>query len=113
MAPYVVSKSQKRRERLRREAPIHHCAPAGFEPFWAITRHADIGEISKQPDIFLNSPGIVVLSDERGVFALPLRWPAPGSMVTVDALDHRTGLSGQITIDFPADLGEGHDITIT
>ncbi len=39
---------------LRRESPVHRCEPAGHEPFWAITRHADICEISKQPDKFLN-----------------------------------------------------------
>ncbi|MBW2421805.1 MAG: cytochrome P450 [Deltaproteobacteria bacterium] len=51
--------------RLRRESPIHHCAPEGFEPFWAITRHADICQISKQPDTYLNAPGVVVLSEEQ------------------------------------------------
>jgi len=33
--------------RLRRESPVHRCAPAGFEPFWAITKHADVSAISK------------------------------------------------------------------
>lgn len=50
---------------LRRESPIHRCEPDGYEPFWAITRHADICEISKQPGKFLNGPGIVLLSDEQ------------------------------------------------
>ena len=50
---------------LRRESPVHWCEPAGYEPFWAITRHADVCEISKQPDKFLSSPGIVLLSDEQ------------------------------------------------
>ena len=31
--------------RLRAESPVHRCDPAGFEPFWAITKHADICEI--------------------------------------------------------------------
>ena len=51
--------------RLRRESPVHHYEPAGYEPFWAITRHAEICEISKQPDKFLSSPGIVLLNDEQ------------------------------------------------
>ena len=38
--------------RLRREDPVHRCAPAGVEPFWAITRHADICEISRSPERF-------------------------------------------------------------
>ncbi len=47
--------------RLRRESPVHRCEPEGFEPFWAVTRHADICEMSKRPDLFLNAPGIVVV----------------------------------------------------
>jgi len=43
---------------LRRHDPVHHCDPGDYPPFWAITRHADICEISKQPDLFLNYPGI-------------------------------------------------------
>ena len=35
--------------RLRAEAPVAYFEPAGFEPFWAITKHADILEISSQP----------------------------------------------------------------
>jgi cytochrome P450 len=41
--------------RLRREAPIHWTAPEGFRPFWSITKHADILEIEKRNDIFINS----------------------------------------------------------
>jgi cytochrome P450 len=29
--------------RLRAEAPVAHFAPPGLRPFWAITKHADIG----------------------------------------------------------------------
>jgi cytochrome P450 len=47
---------------LRNESPVHWCEPADYEPFWAITRHADIIEISTQPDLFISEPGIVVLN---------------------------------------------------
>ena len=53
------------------------------------------------------------LTDERGQFALPLRWPALVAVVQVDALDHRTGQSGTINVTLPADLGSGRTITIT
>jgi cytochrome P450 len=43
---------------LRRHSPVHRCEPPDYPPFWAITRHADICEISKQPDTFLSRPGI-------------------------------------------------------
>src|SRR5262245_35570355 len=51
--------------RLRRESPVHRCEPPGYGPFWAITKHADICEISKRPDAFVNAKGIVVLDSEQ------------------------------------------------
>lgn len=54
-----------------------------------------------------------VLSDERGAFSLPLRWPGLNAAVAIDALDHRTGRSGQININLPGDLAGGHTITIS
>ena len=45
--------------RLRSESPVHWCEPADTVPFWAITKHAHISEISKQPETFLNGKGIV------------------------------------------------------
>jgi cytochrome P450 len=44
---------------LRRRSPVHRCEPPGYAPFWAVTKHADVCEISKRPDCFLNEPGIV------------------------------------------------------
>jgi hypothetical protein len=53
-----------------------------------------------------------VLTDSRGAFSIPLRWPALNAAVQIDALDHRTGRSGQININLPGDLAQGHTITI-
>ena len=42
-------------DRLRRESPIHWYEPPNdYEPFWSITRHADILEISKRTDVFVS-----------------------------------------------------------
>jgi len=38
--------------RLRREQPVCFMEPEGYDPFWAVTKHADIVEVSKQPDKF-------------------------------------------------------------
>jgi cytochrome P450 len=46
--------------RLRREDPVHWWDRTEGVPFWAITKHADITEISKQPDKFLNGPRLVI-----------------------------------------------------
>jgi len=39
---------------LRREAPIYWYQREGIEPFWAITRHADILTISRDAKTFIN-----------------------------------------------------------
>jgi hypothetical protein len=44
--------------RLREAAPVERFEPEGWPPFWAITRHADIVQISKNPQSFLNADGI-------------------------------------------------------
>ena len=40
---------------LRREAPVYWYQRPGFEPFWAITKHADIRFISAHPELFSNA----------------------------------------------------------
>lgn len=46
--------------RLRAENPVAYFEPPGLEPFWAITKHADVLEISKQPLRFSNAQGITL-----------------------------------------------------
>jgi cytochrome P450 len=41
---------------LRRKAPIHRVEALGFNPFWAVTRHADIMEIERNNSLFHNAP---------------------------------------------------------
>ena len=37
---------------LRRESPVHRCEFGGeFQDFWAITKHADIMDISGKPEL--------------------------------------------------------------
>lgn len=47
---------------LRANAPLSVAEPEGFDPFWVVTRHADILEISRQNSLFLSgarSPTLV------------------------------------------------------
>jgi cytochrome P450 len=44
--------------RLRAEAPVAYFTPEGYEPFWAITKHADVMELAKQPERFSSAQGI-------------------------------------------------------
>jgi cytochrome P450 len=40
---------------LRRDAPVFRVNAEGFVPFWAITRHADVMNVSQQNELFLNT----------------------------------------------------------
>jgi cytochrome P450 len=50
---------------LRREAPVYWYDRSEGEPFWAITRHADIVELSKQPTILQNAPRLAAFPEEE------------------------------------------------
>jgi len=51
--------------RLRAEDPVFWWDKTDGMPFWAITKHEDIIEISKQPDKFLNGPRITVSHEQE------------------------------------------------
>jgi cholest-4-en-3-one 26-monooxygenase len=46
--------------RLRAEAPVAYLEAPGHKPFWAITKHVDIVEISAQPQRFSNARGVTL-----------------------------------------------------
>ena len=71
---------------LRRE-PLTFFEPPGWQPFWAITKHADVIEVSKQPERFLNGPGMTVmrLRDATGEGSfMQMR-----TIINMDQPDHR------------------------
>ena len=47
---------------LRQHAPVFWYDRPNIEPFWVITKHADIIAIGKQPDLFLNAPRLAVFT---------------------------------------------------
>lgn len=50
---------------LRRQAPVYwYKGRPNVDPFWAITRHADVIELSKQPELFQNEPRLAVFPKE-------------------------------------------------
>lgn len=51
---------------LRREAPLDVAQPEGFDPFWVVTRHADILEIERQNDLFHNGDRPTTLTNIDG-----------------------------------------------
>ena len=51
---------------LRKEAPVFRYQRPGVEPFWAITKHADVVAVSRQPELFRSTQMLFVSQDEPG-----------------------------------------------
>jgi cytochrome P450 len=72
---------------LRREAPVHRVEAEGFNPFYAVTKHADVMDIERQHDRWLNAPrpllGPKDADDRRAVTGDVLR-----TLIHMDAPDH-------------------------
>ena len=72
---------------LRKNEPVYRCEAGDYQPFWAITRHADIMDISGRPEIFSNADGITILNSE-GIRAMENRNSSPlGKMRTIIEMD--------------------------
>jgi len=78
--------------RLRAESPVHWCTPEGFAPFWAITRHADICEISKQPETFSSASGIAMVreAEEAAIRESNQGLGAMRVIIEMDPPEHRS-----------------------
>jgi cytochrome P450 len=72
---------------LRRDDPVHHVEAEGFNPFFAITKHADVMEIERQHDKWLNAPRPLLAPKQadaqRAVMGDLLR-----TLIHMDAPDH-------------------------
>jgi len=72
---------------LRREAPVHRVEVDGFNPFFAVTKHADVMDIERQNDRWLNAPrpllGPKEGDDQRAASGDVLR-----TLIHMDAPDH-------------------------
>jgi cholest-4-en-3-one 26-monooxygenase len=51
---------------MRREAPVYRYERPHVPPFWAVTTHADIITVSRQPELFKSSQMLFVLMEEPG-----------------------------------------------
>jgi cytochrome P450 len=69
---------------LREHDPVRWIEHPDYDPFWAITKHADLIELSKQPEVFQNGPRLAVFSNK-----IP---PPPEAMIrhllNMDPPDH-------------------------
>jgi cytochrome P450 len=70
--------------RIRREAPVHFMENAVM-PYWAVTKHADIAFVGKNPELFLNGP-LLVLPTER--VELERAFQPPPTLIQLDGAKH-------------------------
>jgi cholest-4-en-3-one 26-monooxygenase len=64
---------------LRKHAPVFWCERDYlFEPFWAITKHADIITVATQPKLFLNGPRLLIVTK---VYERPDEQPEQGQQL--------------------------------
>ncbi len=77
---------------LRANDPLGVAEPAGYDPFWVVTRHADILEISRQNDLFHSGDrATTITSKAAGDHVRKLTGGSPHlvrSLVQMDAPDH-------------------------
>jgi cytochrome P450 len=73
--------------RIRAEAPILRVRVPGYPEFWAITKHADVMEIERQPEIFTNAPIPVLgpVADLQAADDLPVK-----TLIQMDGDQHKS-----------------------
>jgi cytochrome P450 len=72
---------------LRRESPVHRVEAEGFTPFYAITKHADVMEIERQHDKWLNAPR-PLLGPRQGDEQRARNGDLLRTLIHMDAPDH-------------------------
>lgn len=79
---------------LRREAPLAQAHADGYDPFWVVTRHADIMEIEKQADLFHNSDRSSTLQTAEQIQMVEAFTGGESnlvrSLVAIDGTEHRS-----------------------
>jgi cytochrome P450 len=72
--------------RLRRESPVHRVAIEDREPFWALTRYADVMDVERHPEIFTNAPlpALALRRPPVGATELPVK-----TLVQMDGDEHK------------------------
>jgi hypothetical protein len=73
---------------LRRHQPIRKVEVEGFPAFWAITRHADINEIERRPEVFHQTSRVELQSLETARIAAE-SGTSPETLLYMDDPKHR------------------------
>lgn len=74
---------------LRREAPLAQAQVDGYNPFWAVTRHADIMEVERRSADFSSGDGPVTLMSREAIARAPATgFQGPRTLVQLDGAEH-------------------------
>lgn len=77
---------------LRKNSPVSWVEHPTYRPFWALVRHQDITEISKQNDLFINAPRLTLIPKQVEEYLASTGRGRDGSVrsiIDMDEPDHR------------------------
>jgi cytochrome P450 len=77
--------------KLRRDDPVRWTRPDGFRPFWTVSKHADIVEIARHPEVFENGPRTkaIAIEEESKIMAITGgRTSLQRTMLTMNGEEH-------------------------
>ncbi|HLI24573.1 MAG TPA: cytochrome P450 [Acidimicrobiales bacterium] len=83
---------------IRRSTPVVGVDLEGFEPFWVLTRYADVYAVSRDNRRWLNTPRSVLGPEEDWKRMLDAGVPVPRTLVHLDGAEHRD--HRQVTSDW-------------
>jgi len=77
---------------LRRDSPVVWVDHPAYRPFWAVTRHADIVEISQNNELFINAPRLTLIPKTAEAHQASIgmgREKSVRTIIDMDEPDHR------------------------
>ncbi|MFJ9562814.1 cytochrome P450 [Streptomyces fuscichromogenes] len=77
--------------RLRREEPVRWTEPAGYRPFWTVSRYNDVLEVEKQQNLFISAPRTVLrpIEQEENIRKVTGSTQVARTLIQMDEPDHR------------------------
>ncbi|MET0660957.1 MAG: hypothetical protein ABW110_22690, partial [Steroidobacteraceae bacterium] len=76
---------------IRRESPLRWMTPQRTRPFWFLSRHADIIEVERQPQLFINAPRteLLTIAEEEQTRAATGGSHHSRTLLHMDGAEHR------------------------
>ena len=84
---------------LRREAPVHLVRAPGYDPFYAVTRHADVMRVERDNALWLSEPRPVPTRTDPGGTARSLTRPAKDETTVTSSLAARCLARAEASLD--------------